>query len=84
MTNAVTHIATIAAYPVKDEMGGGYRGVFFHRVTKERRASDRFDTIEEASYWAKMQAHEAYDAAGYSLAPLRKRGEYQANVWVAA
>lgn len=80
----VAHIATIAAYPIKDELGGGFRGVFFVRETKERRASDRFDTIEQATYWAKVQAHEAYDAEGYSLAPLRKRGEYQANVWVAA
>lgn len=80
----VAHIATIAAYPIKDELGGGFRGVFFLRATKERRVSDRFDTLDQARYWAKLQAHEAYSADGYSLAPLRKRGEYQANVWVAA
>lgn len=81
MSNGTTHIATIAAYELQD---GGFRGVFFLRATKERRASDRFETFEQATYWAKKQAHEAYDATGYSLAPLRKRGEYQANVWVAA
>lgn len=77
----VVHIATIAAYPLKD---GGFRGVMFVRENKVRTASDRFDTLEQATYWAKVQAHEAYEAAGYSLAALRKRGEYQANVWVGA
>lgn len=77
------HIATIAAYPIKDEIGGGFRGVFFLTATKERRASERFDTIEQARYWAKVQAHEAYDAVGYTLAPVTRRGEYKANVWVA-
>lgn len=33
---------------------------------------------------AKSQAHEAYGADGYSLAPLRRRGGYEANVWVNA
>lgn len=74
------HIATIAAYPLKD---GGYRGVFLNRDTKERIASDRLDTLEAAKFWAKTKAHEAYDAVGYSLAPLRRKGEYQANVWIA-
>ena len=39
---------------------------------------------EDARYWAKSQAHEAYGADGYSLAPLRRRGGYEANVWVNA
>lgn len=79
MTN-VTHIATIAAYPVKDELGGGYRGVMLVRETKARTASDRFDTLEEAKSWAKTKAWEAFN--GCTFAALRKRGEYQANVWV--
>ncbi len=78
----VKHIATITAYPIKAELGGGFRGVLFVRATKERRASDRFDTLEQARYWAKVQAHAAYDEIGYSLAPIRRRGEYLANVWV--
>lgn len=53
------HIATLNAYPIKDSLGGGYRGVFFIRATKERRASERFETIEEARYWAQVQAHAA-------------------------
>lgn len=76
------HVATIAAYPIKAELGGGFRGVFFNRETKERKQSDRCDTLEQATYWAKAAAHEAYKADGYSLAPLRRKGEYQANVWV--
>lgn len=78
-----THIATIAAYPIDEAKGGGFRGVLLNRSTKERKASDRFDTLEQARYWAQVQAHEAYDAVGYSLAPVRRKGEYLANVWVA-
>lgn len=74
------HIATVAAYPLKT---GGYRGVMLNHETKERIASDVFDTLEAARLWAKSQAHSAYDAVGYALAPIRRRGEYRANVWVA-
>jgi hypothetical protein len=78
----VSHIATIAAYPIKETLGGGFRGVLLVCETKARVASDRFETLTEARYWAQMEAHKAYDARGYSLAPLRRKGEYQANVWV--
>jgi hypothetical protein len=77
------HIATLLAYPIKSELGGGFRGVYFIRSTKERKTSDRFETLEEARHWAKVQAHEAYDEIGYALAPVTRRGEYLANVWVA-
>ena len=78
------HVATIAAYPIKDELGGGFRGVF-KKVGEERVPSDRFDTLEAAKHWAQRQAWDAYGKAdGYALAPLRRRGEYQANVWIAA
>lgn len=78
------HVATIAAYPIKDELGGGFRGVF-KRVGEDRIPSDRFDTLEEAKFWAKSQAWEAYsNEPGYAVAALKKRGEYQANIWVAA
>lgn len=76
------NVATIAAYPIKTELGGGFRGVMLVAIpTKVRHASDRFETLEEAKFWAKTKAHEAYEEAGYSLAPLRRNGEYQANVW---
>lgn len=77
------HIATIAAYPIPDAKGGGFRGVLLVHATQERIASDRLDTLEAARYWAQRAAFERYDERGYSLAPLRRRGEYQANVWVA-
>lgn len=78
------HIATIAAYPIKDELGGGFRGVILFKATKVRKTSDEvFPTLEAARYWAKVQADEAYSEVGYSLAALRKCGEYQANVWIA-
>ena len=79
----MNHIATIAAHPIKADLGGGFRGVFFVRATKDRRSSERFDTLEQARHWAKLQAHEAYEAVGYRIAAVRKPGEYQANVWVA-
>lgn len=80
----VAHIATINAYPIKSELGGGFRGVIFNRVTKARRASDRCDTLEAARFWAQTEAHKEFEAAGYNLAPVRRSGEYYANVWVAA
>ena len=78
MTN-VAHIATIAAYPIKEELGGGFRGVF-KNVGEDRVPSDRFDTLEEAKFWAQNKAWELYN--GCRFAPLNKKGEYQANVWV--
>ena len=78
------HIATINAYPIKDSLGGGYRGVMLIKETRERRASKRFDTLQQATYWAKNEAHNTYSGMGYKLAPVSKSGEYYANVWVAA
>lgn len=75
------HVATIAAYPIKESHGGGFRAVYFLRATKERVASERFATLEDARHWAKAEAHRRHDAEGYTLATLRRRGEYQANVW---
>ena len=75
-----SHIATIAAYEIKD---GGFRGVMLIRATKERRASEKLETLEAAKFWAKNEAHKQYDEVGYTLAPLRLKGEYQANVWIA-
>jgi len=57
-------------------------GVILNRQTRERRA-ERFATLEEAKHWAKTQAYDAYNEVGYSLAALRLKGEYQANVWIA-
>lgn len=81
MANQVAHIATIAAYPIKDERGGGFRGVF-KVVGEEIILSDRFDTLEAAKFWAQDKAWKAYK--GCRFASLNKRGEYQANVWVDA
>lgn len=75
------HIAILNAYALKD---GGFRGVFFVRATKTRHASEVCKTMEQAKFWAKSQAHTAYEEVGYSLAAIRKKGEYLANVWVAA
>jgi len=73
------HIATIAAYPLKD---GGFRGVMLNHETKERIASEVCETLEQAKFWAKSQAHNVYDEVGYALAALRRKGEYRANVWI--
>jgi hypothetical protein len=75
----VAHIATIAAYPIKEELGGGFRGVF-KNVGEDRVPSDRFDTLEEAKFWAQDRAWKAYNCC--SFAPYKLKGEYKANVWV--
>ncbi|MER9003310.1 hypothetical protein NKI15_06735 [Mesorhizobium sp. M0862] len=77
------HAATIAAYPIKAALGGGFRGVYFNRITKERTASEAFGSLEAARFWAKTEAHTRHDAEGYALAALSRRGEYEANVWTA-
>lgn len=73
------HIATLNAYEIK---GGGFRGVYFVRETKTRVASEVLETLEAAKFFAKTKAHEAHAAEGYTLAPVYKKGEYYANVWV--
>ena len=79
----VAHVATIAAYPIKDELGGGYRGVY-KAVGEPRIASPRFDTLDQARHWAKLEAwNRHHDEPRYSLAALRRHGEYQASVWIA-
>ena len=78
----VAHIATIAAYPIKDELGGGFRGVYLNRETRERIQSDQLATLDEAKFWAKNAAWNKHEGCRY--ASLNKRGEYQANVWVDA
>lgn len=73
----VAHIATICAFETKD---GGFRGVY-KAVGQERVPSpELFDTLAEATFWAKNEAHKRH-AGNYSLAPMRRRGEYLANVW---
>jgi len=81
MSNAVVHVATIAAYPIKDELGGGFRGVY-KPVGGERVPSERFETLEEAKFWAKNEAWKLHTGCRY--APLNRRGEYLANIWIDA
>lgn len=80
MSLGVVHIATIAAYPIKEELGGGFRGVY-KAVGAERVPSpEAFPTLEAAKFWAQSYAYRLHD--GCRFAPLRRKGEYQANVWV--
>ena len=78
MTNSY-HVATLNAYELKT---GGFRGVCLVQEGKVRHASEElFTTLEAATFWAKNKAWEIFGAAG-ALAPVRRRGEYYANVWV--
>lgn len=79
------HIATIAAYPIKESLGGGFRGVYLP-VGGERVASpEAFKTLEQARFWAKKEAWTRHSIEpGYAVAALNRRGEYQANIWVFA
>lgn len=79
------HIATIAAYPIKESLGSGFRGVY-KAIGQERIASpETFPTLEGARYWAKNEAWTRHSSQpGYSVAALNRRGEYQANIWISA
>jgi hypothetical protein len=85
--SGTAHIATLNAYPRKEELGGGFRGVFIVHATethvRQRRQSEVFPTLEAARHWCKVQAEDTYAEQGYLLAPVRRKGEYCANVWVA-
>lgn len=68
------HVATVNAYELKS---GGFRGVAL--VDGVRHASELFDTLSAATYWAKQKAWDLCGPVRY--APLRRRGEYLANCW---
>ena len=73
----VRHIATIGAFPNKR---GNFTGALLVLSTRERVAED-FDTLEEARYWAKVQAHERFPEGRLAPIMVRKSKEYRANVW---
>lgn len=81
----VCHVATIEAYPIKEEFGGGFRGVYYCRESKTRKRSDRLDSLAAARFWAQSEAHKIHAGqAGFSIAALRLKSGYRANVWVRA
>lgn len=81
MTTAVAHVATIAAYPIKDELGGGFRGAYRAVGGARHPSPEAFETLEQAKFWAKSYAWRLHEGCTY--APTKTRGEYQANVWLA-
>lgn len=81
MTQPV-HSHTIAAYPIKDEHGGGFRGAVLHRASRQVVRSPVMKTLQDAKHWAKSHVHKHFEGDGYKLAPVRRKGEYTANVWV--
>ena len=67
------------AYELKT---GGYRGVFLRSSDKERFASvELFETLEQARFWSKAKAWELFPDKAI-FAPVRRHGEYLANVWI--
>lgn len=75
------HVYTVAGYEIKT---GGFRGVILNQTTRERKTSDVLATLSAAKCWAQKAAFEALPDGGFTFAPIRIRGEYRANVWVAA
>lgn len=84
MAGLTAHIATIAAYPIKESLGGGFRGVY-KAIGEDRITSPVLATLEEARFWCQNEAWTRHsNEPGYAVAALRRRGEYQANIWVDA
>jgi hypothetical protein len=71
---------TMAGLPIKT---GGFRGVILKRATREQKASEVLSTLEAAKFWAKTAAFDALGGTSFTLAAIRIKGEYQANVWIA-
>lgn len=73
------HVASIAAYPLEE---GGFRAVYLDRRTRGRITNAPVATLEEARKLAQRFAYDRHHRDGFKLAPLRRRGEYRANVWI--
>jgi hypothetical protein len=79
---ATIHAATLSAYPLKE---GGFRGqVKLHAPAHGLYAIHQsivLGTLAEARGWSKKMVDELLPNVGYSLAPLRRKGEYLSNLW---
>lgn len=78
MNPGLIHAYSLAAYPTKDNK---FEGVIRDEQTKKRRFSPRFETLQQATFWVKSEAHQVINGKG-TLAPMKRKGEYHANVWV--
>ncbi len=77
------HVLSTEVYERKEDLGGGFRGVVFDRVRKEKHVSEVVSR-DEALSWVKHKVHEIMGGAAYKTAALRlKRGStgYKANIW---
>lgn len=74
------HVATIAAYEMKV---GGFRGVYKAKGEPRVPSETLFQTLAEARFWAQTQAFNRHGhEPGYTVASVRRRGEYLANIWI--
>lgn len=69
------HVATINAFPNKF---GTYTGAILDRATKEV-VRERFETFDAARNWVRTTAWDKFGEV--TFAPMRRKGEYLANVW---
>ena len=52
------HVLTAQAYERKESLGGGFRGVVYHPLTKQRDESPVLPTIDAARHWARSRVFE--------------------------
>jgi hypothetical protein len=71
------HVATIAAYPAKD---GTFSIAFRTEASGDIVRKTGIDSLSSARYEAQKMAWDTIGECVY--APLKRRGEYRANVWV--
>lgn len=71
------HVATIYAFLGKNNR---FTAVADIKVTGQRHVTLDHKTLAAARQSAKMMAWERFEGCTY--APMRKRGEYHANVWI--
>ena len=72
------HVATMNAFENKF---GTYTGAIRNELTKEV-VRERFETFEAAKNFVQRKAHEWFGDGNF--APIRRKGEYFANYWIAA
>lgn len=80
-------VATIRAYEIKAELGGGFRGVYRSAASPvdgsiEEIKSEVLPTIEAARYFAKNAGYEKHPGATVAVIGRSSGIQYRANLWV--
>lgn len=75
-----TCVATIRAYEIKAELGGGFRGVYAP-VSGEAVKSDVLPSMDAARFFAQNAGFERHPNASRAVIGRSGGSNYRANLW---